>query len=126
MSFLNSLNLNRCHGNLDRSILKFDTAKCDPLINEKVTKFEEKIFHRFLVILEKPLEGPVEIELTLERKKLFSYKFEKINFEFNSVIFKVIYKCQNLLLLLLLLYYVNRPNLTSLYLICHKLAIDYP
>ena len=43
----NSLNSSHCHGNMERSILKFDGANCDLLINEKVTEFEEKIFSRF-------------------------------------------------------------------------------
>ena len=35
MSFLNPLNMSPRHGNMERSILKFDSANCDPLINEK-------------------------------------------------------------------------------------------
>ena len=35
MSFFNLLNLSHCHGNMENSILKSDSANCDPLINEK-------------------------------------------------------------------------------------------
>ena len=32
---LNPLNLSHHHGNMERSILKFDSENCDPLINKK-------------------------------------------------------------------------------------------
>ena len=41
MLFFNNLNLRHYHRNMERSILKFDSANCDPLINTKSQQVSE-------------------------------------------------------------------------------------
>ena len=50
------LNLSRYHGNMERSILKFDSPECVPLTNGKSHQVRRENF-LFWVILEKPLGG---------------------------------------------------------------------
>ena len=49
MSFLSALNFSRCQGNMEKSILNYDSANCDPLISENVTKFEKANLFSFLI-----------------------------------------------------------------------------